>query len=172
MEYDLFLVRRNDRVGTEIMGPKNFHVGNYSEQTLSLYGVAGSLQPKFRPALRALAQHAHKITQIAVEETGPEIERIEYFYQVTLFWADIGKLKEFLGISPELSELVTGFLTARFQFIGRDTPVSAMKVLAKALTIAADANRHDTALVDQVVDTLDAGGMDSLAFDVLRKTDD
>lgn len=165
--YELFAVRKNDQAGQEVLGPKNLHVGNYSEE--ALYGAASSPLPHFRSAIRTLAARAARAAR-AASVAGLEPDEVEYSYQVTLFWADLGKLKDFLGVSTSVSELVTELLTARFQFIGKDTPASAMKALAQALAISAGAKRLDSAVVERVVDALEAGGIDSLAPDALRHT--
>jgi hypothetical protein len=80
-------------------------------------------------------------------------------------------LKEFIGTSPVISEIVAELRTARFQFLGKDTPPAAIHALASALRIIAEATRLDTALVDRVVETLDEGGIDSLAPEVFRDSD-
>lgn len=117
--------------------------------------------PHFRLAIRALAVKAAQIA--ALDEDG-----VEYSYQVTFFWFDVGKLKNFLGVSAHVSELVSEFLTARFQFIGKDTPQSAITAIARGLSIVTDAKRLDSSVVERVVDALESGGLDPLAVDALR----
>lgn len=161
-EYQHILVRRNPSVGDEIFGPKSIPIGRYSES--ELYGVAGSPSSRFRTALRALVDQACR----AAEQ---DPEWIEYAHQTTLFWAEVGRLKEFIGTMPVITAIVAELRTARFQFLAKDTPPAAMRVVAKAIQSVADAPRWDTALVDRFVDILELGGFDSLALDALRASD-
>lgn len=162
-EYDVYAIRRHKLAGDQIMGPIKFHVGNYSEEVL--YGAAGSQMTRFRSALQALALRAESISLLDPEQT-------EYGHQATLFWAELGRLKEFLTASPVISEMVAELRTARFQFLGTDTPVATMRALSSALHLGAEAKRFDTPLVDQMVDLLEAGGVDPLAPDRLRQADE
>jgi hypothetical protein len=157
--YSLVAVRKNELAGLEVFGPKNLPIGNYSEEVL--YGAVSSPLPHFRSAIRTLAA---KAAQIAALDEGD----VEHSYQITLFWSDVGKLKDFLGVSAHVSELVSEFLTARFQFIGKDTPQSAIAAIAHAFSIATEARRLDSSVVERVVDALESGGLDSLAVDALR----
>ena len=157
--YSLFAVRTNDSLGSEVFGPKSVPVGIYSEELL--YGAASSPIPHFRSAIRSLAAKSSKIAELDPDE-------VEFSYQVTLFWTEVGRLKEFIGVSTHVSELVSELLTARFQFLGKDTPMAALRALAEGLTIAAEAKRLDALVVERVVDALEAGGVDSLAVDALR----
>jgi hypothetical protein len=159
--YDVFAVRRNPQLGEEIFGPKRLHIGNYSEETL--YGAAGSPVARFRSAIRALKARADKVRSV-------DPEQVEYAHQSTLLWAEVGRLKEFIGASPVISEVVAEFRTARFQFLGKDTPPAAVHAMASALRLVAEAKRLDTMLVDRVVEVLEEGGIDSLAPDCLRNS--
>ena len=160
--YDVFAVRRNDAAGSEVFGPKHLHVGTYSEETL--YGAAGSPLVRFRAAIHAVRARAESAASMEAEE-------IEYGHQAALVWAEVGRFKEFIGISPVISEIVAEFRTARFQFIGKDTPPTTMQALASALNAVTEAKRFDTPLVDRVVNALEHGGVDSLAPDALRDSD-
>jgi len=73
--------------------------------------------------------------------------------------------------SNAISEIVAELRTARFQFLGKDTPESALNALRSALKVVADAQRLDEGIVDRVVETLEVGGVDSLAPDALRDGD-
>lgn len=157
--YSLIAVRKNDLAGSEVFGPKNLSIGNYSEE--ALYGAASSPLPHFRSAIRTLAAKSAMIAALNQDD-------VEYDYQITLFWADVGRLKDFLGVSPHVSELVSEFLTARFQFIGKDTPQSAIEAIARGLSIATEARRLDSSVIERIVDALESGGLDSLAVDALR----
>ena len=161
-EYDIFAVRRNDQLGREVFGPKPLHVGTYSEE--ALYGAAGSPVVRFRSAIQTLKARAEKTGSVNPEE-------VEYGHQAALVWAETGRLKEFIGTSSVISELVAELRTARFQFLGKDTPTVVMQAMASALHLIADAKRLDTSLVDRVVEALEAGGIDSLAPDALRDSD-
>ena len=77
-------------------------------------------------------------------------------------------MKEFIGVSPAISEIVAEFRTARFQFLSKDTPPTAMRSIALALRLVVEAKRLDTTLVDCVVEALANGGIDSFAPDSLR----
>jgi len=160
-QYNFFAVRKNDLAGLEVFGPKSLAIGNYTEE--ALYGAASSPLPHFRSAIRSLAMKSAQIAALDQDD-------VEYDYQITLFWADVGRLKDFLGVSAHVSELVSEFLTARFQFIGKDTPQSAIAAIARGLSIASEARRLDSAVVERVVDALETGGMDSLAVDALRSS--
>jgi hypothetical protein len=160
--YDIFAVCRNDKAGSEVFGPKHLHVGNYPEETL--YGAAGSPLVRFRAAIQAVKARAESAASM-------EPEQVEYGHQAALLWAEVGRFKEFIGISPVISEIVAELRTARFQFIGKDTPLTAMRTLASALNSVAGAKRFDAPLVDRVVKALEHGGVDSLAPDVLRDSD-
>ncbi len=160
--YDIFAVRRNPQLGDEIFGPKHVHVGTYSEATL--YGAAGSPIGRFRSAIQALRGRVDKARSVDPGE-------VDYGHQTALLWADVGRLKEFVGSTAVVSEIVAELRTARFQFLGKDTPPSVILALASALRLVAEAKRLDTGLVDRVVATLEEGGIDSLAPDVLRDPD-
>ena len=157
-DYEVYVVRKNKEAGSEILGPKQFPAGNYSEDEL---GSVISQQKKFRLALRQLNAKASRISQLVEDD-------VEYSYLTTLFWVEIVKMKEFLGMSVHISELITGLMTARFQFLGKDTPASAVNALAKALTIAVEASVLDSSVIDQVLDVLEANSIDPLAVDALR----
>jgi len=160
--YDVFAVRRNDQAGSEVFGPKHLHVGTYSEE--ALYGAAGSPLVRFRAAIQALKVHAESAASMKPEE-------VEYGHQVALLWAEVGRFQEFIGISPVISEIVAELRTARFQFLGKDTPLTAMQAVASALSLVAEARRFDVPLVDRIVKALEHGGIDSLAPDALRDSD-
>jgi hypothetical protein len=162
-DYVIFAVRRNDQLGHEIFGPKPLHVGTYSEEVL--YGAAGSAVVRFRSAIQALKVRAERAGSVNPEE-------VEYGYQAALVWAEIGRLKEFIGTSSVISELAAELRTARFQFLGKDTPAVAMQAVVSALRLVAEAKRLDASLVDRVVEVLEDGGIDSLAPDALRGSDD
>ena len=157
--YDIFAVRRNDQLGDEVLGPKRLYVGNYSEA--ALYGAAGSPIARFRSAIEALKDRAERIASLNPEE-------VEYGHQSALFWAEVGRLKEFIGTSPIISEISSELRTARFQFIRKDTPLIVIRAIASALHFIMEAKRLDTVLVDRIVETLENGGVDSLAPDLLR----
>jgi len=160
--YDVFAVRRNDQAGNEVVGPKHLHVGTYSEE--ALYGAAGSLMVRFRSAIQALKVRAERAASVTPEE-------VEYGHQAALVWAEVGRLKEFIGTSPVVSEIVAELRTARFQFLGKDTPTTAMGAVVSALSLVAQAKRFDASLVDRIVAALEIGGIDSLAPDGLRDSD-
>src|SRR5882672_5386170 len=157
--YDVFAIRRNDQLGDEIFGPKRLHVGTYSEEVL--YGAAGSPVARFRSAIQSLRIRVEKAATANPEE-------VEYGHEVALVWAEVGRLKEFMAASPVISEIVAELRTARFQFLGKDTPPAAMQAIMSALGLVAEAKRLDTLLVDRVVEALEAVGIDSLGPDVLR----
>lgn len=157
--YELFAVRRNSGVGDDAFRVKPLPLGSYSET--ELYGAAGSALARFRTAVRTLADRAEAAAALPPEE-------IEYAHQTTLLWAEVGKLKEFLGVSAAITGVVAELRTARFQFLGKDTPPACVQALARALRQVAEARRLDVALVDEVVETLGRGGVDSLAPEALR----
>ncbi len=161
--YEVFVVRRNEQAGSEVFGPKHLDLGTYSEE--ALYGVAGSPVVRFRAAILTLKVRAERTATMKPED-------VEYGHQVALNWAELGRFKEFIGISPVISEIVAELRTARFQFLGKDTPPATMQALALALTIVAEAKRFDVPLVDRIVKTLEHGGIDSLAPDALRDSND
>ena len=160
--YDLYVVRKNPQAGGEIFGPARIHVGTYS--TDELYGPTGSRLQQFRDAISALARHAATIVQL-------DGDSLEWAHQCTLFWVELGTLRTFLGTSATLSEIIAELRTARFQYLGKDTPVTAMKAMANALGLLVDAPRWDGALVDRFIDILESGGFDSLAPEALRADD-
>jgi hypothetical protein len=96
-------------------------------------------------------------------------EELEYGYQATLVWDEVGGLRGFLGASPVITEIVAELRTARFQFLGRDTPITAMKSLASVLGLIAEAENLDESLVDRIVEAFEQGGIDTLAQDALRR---
>ena len=116
---------------------------------------------RFRSAIQALKVRAARTASVNPED-------VEYGHQAALVWAEMGRLKEFMGTSPVVSEIVAELRTARFQFLGKDTPTAAMQAIASALGLVAQAKRFDTSLVDCVVEALEEGGIDSLAPDALR----
>jgi hypothetical protein len=119
---------------------------------------------RFRSAIRTLKARADRTGSVTPDE-------VEYGHQAALVWAEIGRLKEFIGTSAVISELIAELRTARFQFLGKDTPTVAMQAVASALRLITEAHRLDTSLVDRVVEVLEAGGIDSLAPDALRDSD-
>lgn len=157
--YDLVLVRRHDSVGDEVFSQRNVPLGKYSEH--DLYGEKGSPVVAFKNALDSLHAHAERIIKL-------EAASLEYTHQVTLFWANSGRLKTFLGVNSAISELVAEVRTARFQFIGKDTPAAMIRALAAGLKRVIDAPRMDSSTVDCFVETLEAAGFDSLVIDANR----
>ena len=117
---------------------------------------------RFRSAIQALALRAQSTSALDPGQN-------EYGHQASLFWAEVGELKEFLGLSPTVSEIVAEFRTARFQFLGIDTPAAAMEAVSIALKLVADAKQIDSELVDEMVEILEGGGVDPLGQDRLRK---
>src|SRR6266571_4872941 len=103
--YDIFAIRRNDQFGDEIFGPKRLHVGTYSEETL--YGAAGNPVVRFRSVIQALKVRVERTASVSPEE-------LEYGHQAALVWAEVGRLKEFIGTSSVVSEIVAELRTARF----------------------------------------------------------
>ncbi len=158
-DYDVYLVRRNQLAGDDVIGPKILHAGRYSEDIL--YGAAGSPMARFRSTISVLKTRAERTGSLGPDD-------VEYGHQASLLWAEVGRLKEFIGISPVISEIVAELRTARFQFLGKDTPPTAIQAVAAALRLIVEAKRLDTAVVDRVVAILEDGGIDSLAPDVLR----
>ncbi|HXP60321.1 MAG TPA: hypothetical protein VN829_07515 [Dongiaceae bacterium] len=129
-----------------------------------LYGAAGSPLARFRAAVQAIKARAEKAAPMRPDE-------VEYGHQAALVWAEVGRLKEFMGISPVISEIVAELRTARFQFLGKDTPPKAMQAVASAFRCVAEAKRFDPPLADRIVNALERGGIDSLAPDALRNSD-
>lgn len=158
--YEVFAVRRNANAGVEIFGPKKFAIGTYTEE--ALYGASTSPLPAFFSAVRTLQTKAEGIRTIEENE-------IEFAYQVTLFWAEVNKLSQFLGVSASVSEIVSELLTARAQFVKRDTPPGAIAAIADALRILSEAKRLNSLIVEKITDTLETGGIDPLAVDALRR---
>jgi hypothetical protein len=158
-DYEHYLVRKNQLAGDEVLGPKTLHAGRYSEEFL--YGAAGSDTARFRSAIKALTATAEKVA-------ASDPEAVEYGHWAALFWADVGRLKDFLGATNVITEIAAELRTARFQFLGKDTPLDFMRAVARALRLVADAKRLDEALVDLFVETLEAAGFDSFAPDALR----
>ncbi|MGE3311422.1 MAG: hypothetical protein AB7O66_15755 [Limisphaerales bacterium] len=161
-DYEIFLVRKSGTAGPEIFGPRIIPGGTYSAE--ELYGAAGSPLRHFRSTVRALLVRAK-------EAGAASADSIERAHQVALLWADVGRLNEFMGASMAISEIVAELRGARFQFLGKDTPESVLSALHAALELVAQAKRLDEGVVDRVVDTLEAGGIDSLAPDALRDGD-
>jgi hypothetical protein len=138
--------------------------GNGGCKEEALYGAAGSPLARFRAAIQALKARAANTASMRPDE-------IEYGHQAALVWAEVGRLKEFIGISPMISEIVAELRTARFQFLGKDTPPTAMQAVASTFKLVAEAKRFDPPLADRVVKALELGGIDSLAPDALRNSD-
>lgn len=160
--YEMFPVRSSGTHSPEIFGPRQIPAGPYSAE--ELYGAAGSPLAHFRSTVRTLLARAE-----AADAATPA--SLDYAHHVALLWAEIGRLSEFMGASTAISEIVAELRTARFQFLGKDTPESALHALRAALKMVADAKRLDEGVVDRVVETLEAGGIDSLAPDALRDGD-
>ena len=161
-DFSLFIVRNTKGVGDEIFGPKPLQVAKYTES--ELYGASGSSSARFRTALLACAARAR-------QASGTGGEDVEYGHQATLLWAEVGRLKEFVGLTPDVSGMVAALRTARFQYLGKDTPPTAVKAIADAIGLVVEAARWDEALVDRFVDILELGGFDSFAPDALRPDD-
>ena len=124
---------------------------------------ADSPLARFRAAIHALKARAENTASLRPDE-------VEYGHQAALVWADVGRLKEFIGISPVISEIVAEFRTARFQFLGKDPPSRAMQALVSAFRCVAEAKRFDPPLADRIVKALERGAVDSLAPDALRNS--
>ncbi len=135
---------------------------NYTDE--SLYGVAGRSHREFQAAIRALTGTAKELAVLNPLE-------VEYSHRMTLFWCEVGQLKKYLGSSAVVSEIVAELQTARFQMLRKDTPVSFIKAIAEGLMFVAGAYNPNTAMVDKMVLTFEAGGFDSLAPEALRKSD-
>jgi hypothetical protein len=146
-------------VGPEIFGPARIQGGSYSSE--QLYGATQSLIPHFRSKIRGLEQKVAGVTKCEEYDA-------QYFYEVTLFWAEVGKLSEFLGASREVDEIITNLTTARFLFLGKDTPMVAIVAVGAAMKLVTAANRITFAVADQVGDVLEAAGLDLLVVDSLR----
>jgi hypothetical protein len=153
-DYIFTAERRNELAGNKTLGSKRLDLGSYSES--DLYGASGSPVPRFRLAISNLASKAERVASLWDNET-------EYAHQAALFWADVGRLKEFLSLSPIVAEIVAELRTARFQVLGKDTPLEFIKAIASALSLAAKAARFDAELIDKMVETMEQGGFDSLA---------
>lgn len=158
-QYDIYAIRKDANLGDEILGPTPLHVGRFSEK--ALYGAAGSPVMHFRSSIQELKNQAERAASF-------DQESIDYGYHAALVWANVGRLKDFIGASPIITEIVAELRTARFQFLGKDTPVAAMQALAEGLALVAKAPRLDSLLVDKLVNILEKGGIDSLAQDALR----
>lgn len=154
--YEFYAVRSNVQVGSEIFGPHKLHLGAYDEDTL--YGKHTSPAFRFRDAGKRLAAHAQSCANLSEEP-------LEYAHQTVLLWSEVGQLKDFFGVADEIDELVAALRTARFQFLRNDTPPSVAVALAEALGWIAQAPAIDLALVDRVVDRLEAAGIDTFAQD-------
>ena len=90
---------------------------------------------------------------------------------MTLFWAEVGGLKKYLGTSVTVSEIVAELQTARFQMLRKDTPITFIRAIARGLEFVTKPNNLDSVKVDQMVQAFEAGGFDSLAPEALRKSD-
>jgi hypothetical protein len=129
----------------------------------SLPGMPRDQASRFRAAVQALSIRAEAAANLSANS-------VEYGHQVALLWSDIGRLGEFIGASPAISEIVAELRTARFQSIGKDTPPARLHAAASALRHVADAKDLDSATVDRMVEILEDGGFDSMAPDALRDT--
>ena len=157
--YVVFAVRENSDVGDDVFRVKPLPLVSYSEA--QLYGAAGSPLARFKTVIRALADRAAAAAALPPGE-------VEYAHQTTLLWAEVGKLKDFLGVSAAITGIVAELRTARFQFLGKDTPPASVQALTQALRRVAEARRLDVDLVDEVVETMERGGVDPLAPEALR----
>ncbi len=90
---------------------------------------------------------------------------------MTLFWAEVGGMKRYLGVSVVISEIVSELQTARFQMLRKDTPITFIRAIARGLEFVTKPNNLDSVMVDQMVQAFEAGGFDSLAPEALRKSD-
>lgn len=153
--YKLVALRENEAAGPEIFSLKHVEIGNYTEETM--WGAAVSPLPRFRSTVTALAEKAASASEF--DETG-----VEYGYQMTALWAAIGKLKDFLGLNPRVSQLVALLLAAKVQFQKKDTPLAAARALANSLRLISAAARYDSSAVIASAKALRAGGIDCLPF--------
>jgi len=161
--YNVYVVRSHPSLGDEIFRLKApVHLGSYSAQDLYGAGLGNPAIP-FKNALGLLRDRATRLARLDPDTT-------EFGYQATLFWADVGALKSFIGISPVVTEVVAELRTLRFQFLRKDTPPPIFQGLARALGCFVESSRWDTSAVDQFVETLEEAGYDSLAIDALRYT--
>lgn len=154
--YELYAVRSNVQSGSEIFGPHKLHLGAYDED--ALYGKHTSPAFRFRDAVKRLAAHAQRCTNLSEDP-------LEFAHQVVLLWSEIGQLKDFLGVADEIDELVAALRTARFQFLRNDTPSNVVVALAEALGWIVQTPVLDVTFVDRVGDRLEAAGIDTFAQD-------
>lgn len=164
--YKIYAVRSHPTVGSEIFGQKTaVLLGNYTER--DLYGAGlGNPTIAFKSALGLLKDRADRLARLDPDDP----DTAEYGHQAALFWADVGALKSFIGISPVVTELVAELRTLRFQFLRKDTPSAIFQGLARALGCLPESSPWTTLDVDQFVETLEEAGYDSLAIDALRPT--
>ena len=158
--YRFFAVRDSKQSGSEVIGPITVPGGTYTEA--ELYGALKSKLPQFRSQVKSLAETSAKIIALGEDST-------EYSYQVTLFWPSIVRLKIFLGLTPYVSDIVSMLLSARYQFINRDTPLASLAAVSSALFEICRLLRIDQSTVDRVSDHLEGGGIDPIAADALRR---
>ncbi len=135
---------------------------NYTDELL--YGPGGRPHWEFQTAIRTLATSADQIVLMNPLE-------IEYPHRMTLFWAEVGGMKRYLGVSVVISEIVSELQTARFQMLRKDTPITFIRAIARGLEFVTKPNNLDSVMVDQMVQAFEAGGFDSLAPEALRKSD-
>ena len=160
--YSLWAVRDHPNAGPEIFGPERLVVGRYDEG--DLYGSAGSSSVvAFKGVLAGLREQARRIAQL-------DQDTADYGHQAALFWSEVGSLKSFIGASSAITEIVAELRTARFQFLGKDTPLPIFAALAAGLSRFMDSARWDGAAVDRFVEQLEMAGYDSLVIDNLRVT--
>ncbi|MBL9173850.1 MAG: hypothetical protein JNL10_09970 [Verrucomicrobiales bacterium] len=120
---------------------------------LNLSGSADSIPAKFRERLLFLWRHGKQIL-------GQCFDPLEYRVRVDQFWGHVGSLKEFLGTTGAITELVVVLRSIRFQFLGKQTPRDILRSLLDVFRDVANSPSIASGKVDHFLNRLDALGFD------------
>ena len=146
-QYQLFVVE------TMPGGQREIHrVSNYREPEL----VAQNAQPptfRFRWKCARLLKRAESIA-------GLNSGNLDFEQQVTLLWSDVAALKEHLGASSEVNEIVSALLVTYSQFVKRVTPKAVVEALVMIFRLVATHIRLQESAIDTAFDALEDAGVD------------
>lgn len=146
-QYQLFVVE------TMPGGQREIHrVSNFGERQLAAQNVQRPTF-RFRWKCEKLLKRAERIASL---DSGS----LDFEQQVTLLWSDVAALKEHLGASSEVNEIVSALLVTYSQFVKRVTPKTVVEALVVIFRMVATYIRLPETAIDTAFDALEDAGVD------------
>ncbi len=129
-----------------------YELGYYRESELR--SIASRPTYRFRWKCKQLLKQAELLAGLY------DTNRLEFEHQVTLLWADIVSLSEYLGSAPEVDQLIAGLHTAYALHTKRMTPRPVIEALAFLFQTVDRYTRLPTKAIDEALDALEKAGVD------------